>query len=324
MERPDRQGRLEILSVHLRRKGLPLAPDVSVPALASQTTGFTGADLANLVNEAALLAGRGGKTLVGAADFDAAVLRTLAGVEKKRSALGAVEKGVVAAHEVGHALVGSAVAALLPGSARVERLSIVPRSGGALGFTYSPAPAEDRSLLFDTEIRGQLAALMGGRAAEEVACESVSTGAADDIRRATDLAARAVSEYGLSAAVGPLNVGALGAAAAGGEEYGLVRDGGAGVGLAVEAEVRVLCDAALAAARDVVRLNRDLHSRLAAQLEAEERLGGAALAAALADTRVPDSLRAFVLRGKPAGRGRGPPLLAPAEAAAAEAAGGGL
>eukprot|EP00775_Hariotina_reticulata_P009472 gene9472-9637_t len=225
VERPDKLGRQQILKVHLERRGLPLADDVSVAEIASMSMGFTGADLANLVNEAALLAGRSNKALVGREEFSQAVMRSVAGIEKKRSILQGMEKDVVAKHEVGHALVGTAVSKLLPGSATVQKLSIIPRTGGALGFTYIPPSTEDRALMFDSEIRGQLAMLMGGRAAEQLTCTGVSTGAVDDIRRATDLALRSVSEFGLSAAIGPLNVGVL---AAGGADDGawLMRDNG--------------------------------------------------------------------------------------------------
>ena len=300
VERPDRTGREQILAVHIQRKGLPLDGDVGLAALASQTAGFTGADLANVVNEAALLAGRRGHSLVAAADFDAAVMRSIAGVEKKRSILRGAEKAVVARHEVGHALVAAAVARLVPATNAVERLSIIPRSGGALGFTYSPSTAEDRALLFEDEIRGQLAMLMGGRAAEAATASAVSTGAADDIRRATDLAHRSVAEFGLSAAVGPLSVAAL---AAGGEEYSLLMDGGGAVGLSVEREVRALLEAALEVARETVEANRGLHARLSAVLESEERLEGEVLRAGLAEAEVPPGLRAFVLRGELPGGG---------------------
>ncbi|GBF89670.1 ATP-dependent zinc metalloprotease FTSH, chloroplastic-like [Raphidocelis subcapitata] len=298
VERPDRVGREQILRVHLQRRGLPLAPDVTPAGLAGATTGFTGADLANLVNEAALLAGRRNKSVVGAEEFDVAVLRAVAGIEKKRSILAGMEKEVVARHEVGHALVGTAVARLLPGSPEVEKLSIIPRTGGALGFTYSPPRAEDRALLFDSEIRGQLAMLMGGRAAELLTCPSVSTGAVDDIRRATDLAYRAVCEYGLSPAVGPLNVSVL-SAGGGGDDAGWlsVRDGG-GTGRVVEAEVKALLEGALSAAAAVVEANAALHAELAARLAATERLDGPGLAAGLARVGAPGELERFVLFGE--------------------------
>ncbi|KAL4443397.1 hypothetical protein ABPG75_011134 [Micractinium tetrahymenae] len=295
VERPDKQGREEILRVHINQRGLPLGEDVRVEQLAAQTTGFTGADLANLVNEAALLAGRGNKGIVSNADFDNAILRAVAGIEKKRSVLQGVEKSVVARHEVGHALVSTAVSAVLPGThGLVEKLSIIPRSGGALGFTYIPPKTEDRALLFDREIRGQLAMLMGGRAAEELTCDAVSTGAVDDIRRATDMAYKAVSEYGLSANIGPLSVGTL---ISGGDDYSLLKDSGSPVARAVEAEVKLLCEAALAVARDVVAANRQLHDSLSAELTREERVEGVALQEWLERVEVPQSLKNFVLNG---------------------------
>ncbi|KAI8474959.1 MAG: hypothetical protein J3K34DRAFT_489397 [Monoraphidium minutum] len=326
VERPDRVGREQILKVHLQRRGLPLAPEVTPSSIAAGTTGFTGADLANLVNEAALLAGRRNKarfllacvfaSVVGPDEFDVAVLRAVAGIEKKRSILAGVEKDVVARHEVGHALVGTAVSRLLPASPEVERLSIIPRTGGALGFTYSPPKAEDRALLFDQEIRGQLAEdrallfdpeirgqlamLMGGRAAEMLTCAAVSTGAVDDIRRATDLAYRSVCEYGLSAAVGPLNVGVL--ATGGGDDGWLsVRDAGDTgklVEAEVEAEVKGLLEGALAAAAAVVRANADLHSEMSATLARDERLDGPPLVDALLRVQAPDELLRFVLYGE--------------------------
>ncbi|KAJ9510421.1 hypothetical protein QJQ45_015914 [Haematococcus lacustris] len=297
VERPDRQGRTQILQVHLSRRGLPLAPDVSVSGLAASTTGFTGADLANLVNEAALLAGRHSRSQVTAADFDAAVMRAVAGLEKKRGIMVAAEREVVARHEAGHALAASAVQQLLPlTAAGVERLSIIPRSGGALGFTYMPPKTEDRALLFDSEIRGQLVVLMGGRAAEQLTCTAVSTGAADDIRRATDLAQRAVSEFGLSLAVGPLNVGVL--AAGGAEDAGLWgalgNSGGGGVPGLVETEVKALLDEALSCALDVIRVNASAHDGLSRALSSAERLEGPELARWLDQVAVPDSLRSFV------------------------------
>ena len=176
VERPDRQGRREIISCHIERKGLPLSSDFDPDALAMATTGLSGADLANIVNEAAWLAGRAGMTTVGQDQFDAALLRSVAGIEKKRSILQGEEKSVVARHESGHALVATLVHKLLPQfTCPVDRLSIVPRSGGALGFTYTPAKSEDRALIFLTEIKANLVVLMGGRAAEMLpACAFVS------------------------------------------------------------------------------------------------------------------------------------------------------
>ncbi|CAA0841437.1 ATP-dependent zinc metalloprotease FTSH 7-chloroplastic [Striga hermonthica] len=203
VETPDRIGRGAILDVHVSKKELPLGKDVDLGDIASMTTGFTGADLANLVNEAALLAGRNNKSVVEKIDFIEAVERSIAGIEKKTAKLQGSEKAVVARHEAGHAVVGTAVANLLSGQPRVEKLSILPRSGGALGFTYTPPTNEDRYLLFVDELRGRLVTLLGGRAAEEfIYSGRVSTGALDDIRRATDMAYKAVAEYAVLEGLG--------------------------------------------------------------------------------------------------------------------------
>ncbi|KAI8106054.1 hypothetical protein M9435_000604 [Picochlorum sp. BPE23] len=288
VERPDKIGREQILRVHIDNNNLPLDASFDISSLASQTIGFTGADLANVVNEAALLAGRSGKDVVGFEDFDSAILRTVAGIEKKRSILQGEERSVVARHEVGHALVGMAVSMLAPTVPKPERLSIIPRSGGALGFTYSPPTAEDRALAFESEIRGQLATLMGGRAAEVITSSSISTGASDDLRRATELAQRCVTEFGLNQAIGPINVGAL----AMGSEYVMAESGE--MSSIVEQEVRSLCTKALEAAQDVITCNRDLHTSLSTLLEQDERLQGESLQESLKAVHVPQSLRDFV------------------------------
>ena len=293
VERPDKIGRQQILSVHIKNNALPLDKDFNVDSLAAQTVGFTGADLANVVNEAALLAGRSGKEVVGIEDFDAAILRTVAGIEKKRSILQGEEKAVVARHEVGHALSATAVSMLIPSCNPVERLSIIPRSGGALGFTYSPPVAEDRALAFESELRGQLVTLMGGRAAEAITSSSISTGASDDLRRATDLAQRCVTEFGFNDLIGPVNVGTLA-----NPEYGTLVDSG-DTGSIVEKEVRKMCSTALSVAIDVIKLNKELHSTASALLEQDERLQGDALQQLLKDVKIPDSLRDFVTPSHP-------------------------
>lgn len=288
VERPDKIGRQQILSVHIENNHLPLEKDFNVESLASQTVGFTGADLANVVNEAALLAGRMGKEVVGFEDFDSAIMRTVAGIEKKRSILQGEEKSVVARHEVGHALVGTAVSKLIPSSNPVERLSIIPRSGGALGFTYSPPTSEDRALAFESELRGQLATLMGGRAAEAVTSSSISTGASDDLQRATDLAQKCITEFGFNDTIGPVNVGKLS-----NPEYGMLVDS-KDTGNIVEKEVRSLCSTALVVAIDVIKENKDLHAKMSALLEQDERLQGESLQDLLLQVQIPTSLREFV------------------------------
>ena len=197
VDRPDKSGRLAILEVHARN--VRLAPDVDLGKLAARTPGFAGADLANLINEAALLAARQNRTAVTMEDFNEATERILTGLEKKSRVLNETEKTTVAYHEVGHAIVAS----LMPGTDQVEKISIVPRGIGALGYTLQ-LPEEDRFLMIEDEIRGRIATLLGGRAAEELTFGKVSTGASDDIQKATDLAERFVTLYGMSDRLGPI------------------------------------------------------------------------------------------------------------------------
>ncbi|KAM3692131.1 hypothetical protein ACJW31_08G065500 [Castanea mollissima] len=299
VEAPDRSGREAILKVHVSKKELPLAEDVDFGDIASMTTGFTGADLANLVNEAALLAGRQRKVVVEKVDFIQAVERSIAGIEKKTAKLQGSEKGVVARHEAGHAVVGTAVANLLPGQPRVEKLSILPRSGGALGFTYTPPTNEDRYLLFIDELRGRLVTLLGGRAAEEVVYSGrVSTGALDDIRRATDMAYKAVAEYGLNQTIGPVSIATLSNGgmdeSGGGVPWG--RDQGHLVDL-VQREVKVLLQSALDVALSVVRANPTVLEGLGAHLEGKEKVEGEELQEWLKLVVAPTELKVFI-RGK--------------------------
>ncbi|KAK9124426.1 hypothetical protein Sjap_014028 [Stephania japonica] len=295
VETPDRVGRESILKVHVSKKELPLSEDVDLGDIASMTTGFTGADLANLVNEAALLAGRINKVVVEKIDFIQAVERSIAGIEKKNTKLQGSEKAVVARHEAGHAVVGTAVANLLCGQPRVEKLSILPRSGGALGFTYTPPTTEDRYLLFIDELRGRLVTLLGGRAAEEVVYSGrVSTGALDDIRRATDMAYKAVAEYGLNQTIGPLSLATLsggGLDESGGAPWG--RDQGHLVDL-VQKEVKALLQSALEVALSVVRANPTVLEGLGAHLEAKEKVEGEELQEWLKLVVAPRELRMFI------------------------------
>ncbi|KAJ4826208.1 ATP-dependent zinc metalloprotease FTSH 9, chloroplastic [Turnera subulata] len=298
VESPDRNGREAILKVHASKKELPLGQDVNLSDIASMTSGFTGADLANLVNEAALLAGRKNKIVVERIDFIQAVERSIAGIEKKTVKLQGSEKAVVARHEAGHAIVGTAVAKLLPGQPRVEKLSILPRTGGALGFTYSPPTNEDRYLLFIDELRGRLVTLLGGRAAEEVVYSGrVSTGALDDIRRATDMAYKAVAEYGLNQTIGPVSVATLsggGIDDSGAAPWG--RDQGHLVDL-VQREVTSLLHSALDVALSVVRANPTVLEGLGAHLEENEKVEGEELQEWLKLVVAPKELAMFV-KGK--------------------------
>jgi len=197
VDRPDLSGREAILRVHL--KGVKLAAGVDVTLLARRTPGFVGADLANLVNEAALLAARKNKPAVDMSDFDEAIDRVVAGLEKKNRLINQREREIVAVHETGHAV----VAAFTPGADKVHKISIVPRGIGALGYTQQ-LPTEDRYLMTRAELQGKIDVLFGGRAAEQIVFGEVSTGAHDDLRRATEIARLMVLEYGMGETLGPM------------------------------------------------------------------------------------------------------------------------
>src|SRR5215813_3486277 len=198
VDRPDKLGRLAILRLHARE--VPLANAADLEVIAAMTPGFAGADLANLVNEAALLAVRRGKEQVGLAELQEAVERVIAGLEKKNRVLNKHEKERVAHHEVGHALVALA----LPGVDPVQKISIIPRGVAALGYTLQ-FPTEDRFLITKSELENKIAVLLGGRVAEELVFHEVSTGARDDLLKATDIAKNMIKAYGMSDKLGQIN-----------------------------------------------------------------------------------------------------------------------
>ena len=195
VDRPDKVGRGEILRVHLRN--IKTESDIDVESLAAMTPGMVGADLANLVNEAALLAVRQGKKLVGMPEFQEAVERIIGGLEKKNRLINKDEREIVAHHEMGHAI----VAMSLPGTDPVQKISIVPRGIAALGYTMQ-VPTDDRFLMRKTELLNKIASLLGGRAAEEIVFGDISTGAHNDLSRATDIAKSMIKEYGMSSSLG--------------------------------------------------------------------------------------------------------------------------
>ncbi|MCX5839437.1 MAG: ATP-dependent zinc metalloprotease FtsH [Deltaproteobacteria bacterium] len=195
VDRPDKVGRKEILRVHMKK--IKAGPDADLELLANMTPGMVGADLANLVNEAALLAVRRNKKEVGLAEFEEAVERIIAGLEKKNRLINPKERETVAYHEMGHAM----VALSLPGTDPVQKISIIPRGISALGYTMQ-VPTEDRFLMKKTELLNKIASLLGGRAAEEIIFGDISTGAHNDLARATDIARSMIREYGMSATLG--------------------------------------------------------------------------------------------------------------------------
>ena len=195
VDRPDKQGRIQILEVHVRK--VKLAPDVKLEEVAALTPGFTGADLANLVNEAALMATRRRADAVTMSDFTAAFERIVAGLEKRNRLLNPKERRVVAYHELGHAL----VALTLPGVDPVHKVSIIPRGVGALGYTLQ-RPTEDRFLMSVEELENKMAVLLGGRGAEQLVFGEMSTGASDDLMKVTDIARSMVTRYGMDGTLG--------------------------------------------------------------------------------------------------------------------------
>jgi len=198
VDRPDKIGRVQILKVHLKK--VRLAADADPEKIAALTPGFTGADLANLVNEATLVATRRDADAVALDDFTAAVERIVAGLEKRSRILNRREREVVAHHEMGHAL----VALSLPGTDPVHKVSIIPRGVGALGYTIQ-RPTEDRFLMTREELENKMAVLLGGRAAEHVVYGHLSTGAADDLAKVTDIARSMVMRYGMDEKLGNLS-----------------------------------------------------------------------------------------------------------------------
>ena len=198
VDRPDKSGRLAILKVHARN--VPLANERDLEVIAAMTPGFVGADLANLINEAALLGVRRGKDKVGLSELQEAVERVVAGLEKKNRILNPAEKERVAHHEVGHALVAMSI----PGSDAVHKISIIPRGIAALGYTMQ-LPTEDRFLMTQAELKNKIAVLLGGRVAEETIYQEISTGAQDDLLKATDIAKSMVKVYGMSEKLGQVS-----------------------------------------------------------------------------------------------------------------------
>lgn len=271
VDRPDLAGRTEILEIYANK--VKLGDAVDLKAIATRTPGFAGADLANLVNEAALLAARRGSKTVESADFSEAIERVIAGLEKKSRVLNEKEKEIVAYHEVGHALVG----ALMPGSDKVEKISIVPRGMAALGYTLQ-VPTEDRFLLNEAELKGQIATLLGGRAAEEIMFGSITTGASNDLQRATDLAERMVTSYGMSKVLGPL-------AYEKGQQNMFLGNGNMNprrtvsdqTAQAIDKEIKEIIETAHQQALEVLRRNQDLLDTIATQLLKTEVIEGTQL-----------------------------------------------
>jgi len=266
LDKPDMKGREAILAVHVR--GKPLANDVDLKALAQGTPGFVGADIENLVNEAAILAARRGKKAISMAEFEEAIERVIAGPERKSRIISKEEKKIIAYHEAGHAL----VMRMLPGCDPVRKVSIISR-GMALGFTIA-LPENDHYLQGRDKFRDQLAGMLGGRVAEELVFHDVTTGAANDLERATKLARAMVTRYGMSEKLGPMTFGQKEELIFLGREITEQRDYSEKVAQEIDAEVRRFVDEAHDRAKEILTKYRDILRAIAERLIEVETLGG--------------------------------------------------
>jgi cell division protease FtsH len=277
VDKPDMKGREEILKVHAR--GVKLAPDVDLHTIAARTPGFAGAELANVINEAALLAARRGKSAVEMADLEEAVDRVMTGLERRSRALSEQEKKTVAYHEMGHALVGL----LLPHADPVHRVSIIPRGMAALGMTLQ-LPLQDRYLFTKEELEDKIAVLLGGRAAEEIALGRISTGAQNDLYQATQLARRMVREFGMSDKLGPLTFSDGSSPFLPSNELGLkAREYSEETARAIDSEVRDIIERNYQRAKNLLKENEDILNEFAQELEQKETMQGSELRGKLAN-----------------------------------------
>ncbi len=263
VDKPDVRGREEILKIHVRN--VKTAEKVDLKVIAARTAGFAGADLANLVNEAALLAARRDKTAVEMKDFDEAIDRVIAGLEKKR-VMNEKERRIVAYHESGHAI----VATVLPGLDPVHKISIVQRGFGALGYTMQ-LPLEDKYLMTRSDLLSQLSVLLGGRSAEEIAFNEISTGAQNDLMRATDIARAMVTEFGMSDALGVVNYDGHRQPAFIENPFARERGNYAEeTALKIDVEIKRIITEAHEKARQILRDHRDILDRLSERLLEKE------------------------------------------------------
>ncbi|MDB4651106.1 ATP-dependent zinc metalloprotease FtsH [Synechococcus sp. AH-551-E05] len=285
VDRPDLSGRKTILEIYAKK--VKLAEGVDLNSVAQATSGFAGADLANLVNEAALLAARVKRTRVEQQDLGEAIERVVAGLEKKSRVLQDDEKKVVAYHEVGHAIVGH----LMPGGSKVAKISIVPRGMSALGYTLQ-LPTEERFLNSKEDLQGQIATLLGGRSAEEIVFGKITTGAANDLQRATDLAEQMVGTYGMSDTLGPLAYDKQGGGRFLGGNNNPRRSVSDATAQAIDHEVRGLVDKAHDDALSILRQNMGLLETIAQKILEKEVIEGDDLKQMLEASVLPEGVSA--------------------------------
>jgi len=280
VDRPDLSGRKTILEIYTKK--VKLADSIDLDSIAQATSGFAGADLANMVNEAALLAARAKRKSVEQQDLSEAIERVVAGLEKKSRVLQDDEKKVVAYHEVGHAIVGH----LMPGGSKVAKISIVPRGMSALGYTLQ-LPTEERFLNSKDELKGQIATLLGGRSAEEVVFGKITTGASNDLQRATDIAEQMVGTFGMSDILGPLAYDKQGGGQFLGNGNNPRRSVSDATAQAIDKEVRDLVDDAHETALNILRNNLPLLESISQKILQEEVIEGEDLKNLLAESKMP-------------------------------------
>jgi cell division protease FtsH len=307
VERPDLNGRHAILQVHA--KGKPMAPEVDLLAVARRTPGFTGADLANVLNEAALLTARGDSQLIDDAALDEAIDRVIAGPQKRTRVMDDLEKKITAYHEAGHAL----VAAALPGNDPVHKITIMPR-GRALGYTMV-LPDQDKYSTTRSQMQNQLAYMLGGRAAEELIFHDPTTGASNDIEKATALARAMVTQYGMTERLGAIRYGQEQNEVFLGRDMGHIRDYSEEIAAAIDEEVRAFIESAHQEAYDVLVANRDVLDAMVLALLERETLDKSEIEEIFAELQLREPRPAWTgsARRRPDERG---PILTPAEVAA--------
>lgn len=267
VDRPDRNGREAILKVHLRE--MKVEEDVDLEVLAKRTPGFVGADLANLVNEAALLAARRERKNISMAEFEESIDRVLAGPERRSRLISDREKEIIAFHEVGHAL----VAKMVPGCDPVHKISIIPRGHKALGYTLQ-LPEEDRFLMSKKELTNRICVLLGGRVAEEIHFSDITTGAQNDLERATQIARQMVTEFGMSDTLGPVTLGRKQHEVFLGRDIMEDRNYSDEVAYAIDQEVRSIVESCYERVRNILKENQEAHVRIARTLLVEEVIEG--------------------------------------------------
>lgn len=267
VDRPDILGREAILKVHAR--GKPWAKEVDIKVIARRTPGFVGSDLANLLNEAALLASRKDKKEIGMEELEAAIDRIIAGPERKSRLISEKEKEIIAYHESGHAL----VAKLLPNCDPVHKVSIIPRGNATLGYTLQ-LPTQDRYLISKLELMDKLSVLLGGRVAEDIVFKDVTTGAQNDLERATKLARQMVTEYGMSDAIGPITLGRKEHEIFLGRDISQERDYSEEIANKIDKEVSKIIENAYSRAKDILTKNKRKLKKIARNLMERETLEG--------------------------------------------------